>query len=76
MDTTIQISKELLELLKQRKMGLKESYESVIWDLVEDTMEIDEQTRKEIEESRGEYKKGKVHSWENIKKELKLNVQN
>ena len=76
MDTTIQISKELLELLKQRKMGPKESYERVIWDLVEDTMEIDEQTKKEIEESREEYKKGKVHSWENMKKDLKLNVQN
>ncbi len=74
MDTTIQISTDLLEYLKKRKMGEKESYERIIWDLIEDTMELSEETKKDVVEAREEYKKGKVHKWEDIKKELKLNV--
>ena len=74
MATTIQISENLLETLKKRKMSEKESYEEVIWDLIEDTMELSEQTKKDIEESRKQIKEGKFHRWEDIKKELKLNV--
>ncbi len=74
MDTTIQISRELLEKLKKRKLSGKESYENVIWDLLEDTMELSEETKRNIAISRQEYKEGKVHKWEDIKKELKLNV--
>jgi len=74
METTIQISRELLEELRKRKLGEKESYESVIWDMMEDTMELSEETKREIEQSRVEYKEGKIHKWEGIKKELKLNV--
>lgn len=74
MATTIQISENLLETLKKRKMRDKESYEEVIWDLLEDTMELSAQTKKDIEESRKQIKEGKVHRWEDLKKELKLNV--
>ncbi len=74
MDTTIQISRDLLENLKKRKMNDKESYEDIIWDLIEDTMELSEETKKNIEISRQQYKEGKVHKWEDIKRELKLNV--
>ncbi|MBI2498930.1 hypothetical protein HYV88_01670 [Candidatus Woesearchaeota archaeon] len=74
METTIQVSRDLLETLKKRKMSEKESYEEVIWDLIEDTMELSEETKKDIEEARKEVKEGKVHKWEDIKKELKLNV--
>jgi predicted CopG family antitoxin len=74
MDTTIQISRELLETLKKRKLSEKESYENVIRDLIEDTMELSEETKKDIAEARAEVKIGKVHRWEDIKRELKLNV--
>ena len=40
MVTTIQISEDLLAQLKARKMSNKESYENVIWDLWEDSMEL------------------------------------
>ena len=72
MATTIQVSTELLEELKQKKLYDKESYEEVIWDLLEDTIEISEETKKEIEQARREIKQGKVHSLESIKKELGL----
>ena len=72
--TTIQISRELLEKLKQRKISEKESYEDVIWDLMEDTMELSEETKGSIEDGRKQIKEGKVHSWEDIKKRLSLDV--
>lgn len=76
METTIQVSRELLETLKKRKMNDKESYEGIIWDLIEDTMELSEETKRDIAEARAQVKAGKVHKWEDIKKELKLNVWN
>lgn len=74
MDTTIQVSKELVNTLNKRKFGSRESYEDVIWDLIEDTMELSEETKKDIEKSREEYKRGEVVSFEEIKRKLKKNV--
>ena len=66
--TTIQISKELLEQLKMRKMSEKESYEEVVWDLIEDTMELSEETKRSIEIGRQQVKEGKTISLEAVKK--------
>jgi len=74
MVTTIQISEELLERLRNMKMHEKESYEDIIRDLIEDRLELSEETRKDIEEARKEVREGKVSKWEDIKRELKLNV--
>jgi hypothetical protein len=71
MDTTIQISNTLKKELLKRKFFNKETYEEVIWDLIEDNKELSEQTKKEIDQSRAEYKAGKTHSLEKIKKEMK-----
>ena len=49
--TTIQISKDLLDELKSRKMYDKESYEDIIRDLLEDTMELSEETKRNIKKS-------------------------
>jgi hypothetical protein len=70
MGTTIQLSRELLETLKKRKMHEKESYEEVIWDLVEDSLEISEETKKDIEEAREDIRKGRTKTLEEVKKEL------
>jgi hypothetical protein len=71
MDTTIQISNTLKKELLKRKFFNKETYEEVIWDLIEDNRELSEQTKKEIAQSRAEYKAGNTHSLEKIKKEMK-----
>ncbi len=71
MDTTIQVSKELLGKLARMKIQKKESYESIIWDLLEDRMEFSEETKSNIEASEKEIKEGKTTSLENIKKKLK-----
>ena len=70
MDTTIQISTELLEKLRSMKMYSKESYENIIWDLVEDRLEFSEETKRNIEQSRKEIKEGKTISLEELKKKI------
>jgi predicted CopG family antitoxin len=72
MTTTINISEELAEELKSRKMYEKESDEEVIWGLLEDTMELSEQAKRNIAISIKEIKQGKVISHEQIKKKLGL----
>ncbi len=72
MVTTIQISGSLLETLKQRKLYEKESYEEVIWDLMEDSQEINKETKLEIEQARLDIKKGKFFTHEQVKKRLGL----
>jgi predicted transcriptional regulator len=59
-NTTIRISRELKEKFAQLKQNVRESYEIVIWDLLEETLELIEQIKKDIEQarlyiSRGEY---------------------
>ena len=70
MATTIQISKELQEELNKKKFFDRETYEEVIWDLMEDTMELSEQTKEEIAEARKEFKEGKSYTLKEIEKEV------
>jgi len=72
MDTSIQISRKLQKELIKRKFFDKESYEEVIWDMIEDNEELNAQTKKELAEARAEVKAGKVHSLAKVKKELGL----
>ena len=72
MATTIQVSKKLVETLKKRKLYDKESYEEVIWDLVEDTMELNEETKRRVEQARKDVKEGRFYTHEQVKKELGL----
>ena len=72
MATTIQISKNLQEELNKRKLFERETYEEIIWDMMEDSMELNEQTKKEIDESRKQIKEGKYHTLEQAKKKLGL----
>jgi hypothetical protein len=72
MATTIQISKDLQQELSRRKLFDNETYEDLIWDLLEDTMELSTETKKNIEISREQVKKGKVHSFESVMDEANL----
>ncbi len=70
MVTTIQVSNELLNVLKRRKMIDNESYEEVIWDMLEDTMELSAETKRHIEQAQKEFKEGKYKTLEEVEKEL------
>jgi len=72
MPTTIQVSEKLQKELAKRKIYEKETYEEVIWDLVEDSQELDEETKREITQARQEIRDGKYHTLEDVKKELEL----
>ncbi|MBI4147390.1 hypothetical protein HY494_01935 [Candidatus Woesearchaeota archaeon] len=72
MATTIQVSEQLVDTLKKRKQYDKESYEEVIWDLMEDTIELNKETKKEVEQARADYKAGKFYTHEQVKKRLGL----
>jgi hypothetical protein len=69
MVTSIQVSEKLLKKLKARKMHDNESYENIIWDLLEDTKELSEQTRNNIVQSVKEIKSGKTIPLSRVKKE-------
>ena len=70
METTIQVSSELLDRLRNMKVYSKESYESIIWDLVEDRLEFSKQTKATLQKSKNDLKEGKTISLEEIKKKL------
>ncbi len=69
MTTTIQISEELQSILSRRKMFDRETYEEIIWNLLEETMELSKETKKDVAEAREDIKKGRGHALEQVKKE-------
>ena len=71
MDTTIQISQELLNKLRVMKMGEKESYENIIWDLIEDRLKFSEETKRNIAKSEEEIRTGKTISLEELKAKMR-----
>lgn len=72
MATTIQISEKLQKELSKRKFYDKETYEEVIWNIMEDTKEISEETKKEIEQARSDIKAGKSYTHAQARKRLGL----
>jgi hypothetical protein len=72
MVTTIQISGNLQTELNKKKFSDRETYETVIWDLIEDTRELSKETKKELELARKEIKTGKFKTLSEAKKELGL----
>jgi len=72
MVTTIQVSEKLKKELSKKKFSNRETYENIIWDLLEDTIELNERTKKELEESREEIRAVKIYTLGQVKKELKI----
>ena len=72
MYTTIKVSDELKKKLENMKFSENETYENVIEDLIEDRLSLNPKFIKEMEERRKEYKKGKVTTLEELKKEVGL----
>lgn len=72
MMTSIQISGNLQQELAKRKFFDSETYEEVIWGMIEDYQELSAEVRKEIAEARSEIKAGKFHTLAEVKRELGL----
>jgi len=69
--TSIRISQNLLNTLKKFKEE-GDSYEDIIWDFIEPHLELSNQAKKDIEQSKKEYKKGNFLTLEEVKKELRI----
>ena len=50
------------------KVYSKESYENIIWDLVEDRLELSKETKENIERSKKDIAEGKTISLEDLKR--------
>jgi len=68
MATTIQISDSVKSILDKMKMMERETYNEVIERMIQDDLELNEKTKKEIEEAR----KGKSIPHAEVKKRLGL----
>ena len=68
--TTIQITQELQNELIERKLSSSETYEEVIWDLIEDSEELSAETIRELEESVKQFKRGEFYTLDEVRKEL------
>jgi len=70
MATTIQISTDVKNHLDKMKIFQRETYNEIILNMIEDNMEINEKTKKELRERKLE--KGKTVSHEEVKKRFGL----
>ena len=70
--TTIQISSNLQQELNRMKLFNRETYEEVIWDIIEDTKELSKQTKKDIALSRKEISEGRFVTLSDLKKKYNL----
>ena len=72
MTTTIQISDEMKAKLDKLKLYARETYEEIIWNLIEDQMELSAETKKNIEESEKDIEAGRTITLEELKKKRGL----
>lgn len=70
MATTIQIADNTKITLDKMKMFDRETYNEIIERMIEDNLEINEQTKREINEARRRVKAGKFMTQEEVEKKL------
>lgn len=70
METTIRISPEIKSQLDKMKLIKRESYNNIIGLFIEDTLELNKKTKREIEEARKRINKGEFFTQEEVKKRL------
>ncbi len=70
--TTIQISRDLQKTLHGMKLHPRETYSDVLERLLEDLTELNEETKRRIEEAIREIEDGKFKTHEEVEAELGL----
>ena len=68
MATTIQISNDIKQKLDRMKIYERETYNEVIENMIENNLELNDKTKRDVEEAR----KGKSFSHEEVRKILDL----
>jgi hypothetical protein len=72
MNVRIQISDGLRKELSKRKVSREDTFEDVIWDLIESGERLSEKSRKNIRKARNQIKKGSFFTHEQVKERLGL----
>lgn len=70
MNTTIQISTNVKQVLDKMKLFRRESYNEIIERMLEDTLELNEKTKREVAEAVKRVKSGKFVTHEQVEKRL------
>ena len=70
MATTIQVSNSVKSTLDRMKMMERETYNDVIERMLEDELELNEKTKREVEEAVKRVKSGKFVTNEEVKKRM------
>ena len=70
MATTIQVSNSVKSTLDRMKMMERETYNDVIERMLEDELELNERTKREVEEAVKRVKSGKFVTNEEVKKRM------
>ena len=65
--TSIRVSKELVDALSKLKLKSKETYEEIIWDAIEPYLELSKEVKDSLEEGEKESKRGETISFEQLK---------
>lgn len=73
METTIKISSDVKSMLDRFKMHERETYNDIIEIMIEDHLELNDKTKKEIEEARKRISKGEFYSQEDVERMFGLN---
>ncbi len=68
METTIKISSDVKSMLDRFKMHERETYNDIIEIMIEDHLELNDKTKKEIEEARKKISKGEFYSQEDVER--------
>ncbi len=68
--TTIQLSQEMKKVLEGMKIHPRETYEEVLERLLEDLQELNEETKREIEQAIRDIKAGRYRTHQQLKDEL------
>ncbi len=66
----IQVTTETKPKLDKMGGSKRDTYNDIIENLIEDSMELSEEAKKDIEEAMEDYKQGRVYSMNDVKKSL------
>ena len=68
METTIKISSDVKNMLDKFKIHKRETYNDIIEVMIEDNLELNDKTKKEIEEARKRISKGEFYSQDEVER--------
>lgn len=70
MSTTIQVSNEMKQVLDRMKLYERDTYNEILERMIEDDFELNEKTKKEVQEAKKRIASGKFLTQKEVEKKL------